>query len=206
MTGDAAERARRAVEAVQDDPARRLGLAAAFYHDRPDRPATRRYRHAELSFMGWQLRRGVLAPTTAPRPGSAWWRAVNARLLRDTVEADRLAAGVPGPPSGPAVTRWTEFLDRPSPRTWYRAHNTSIACAYLEHRGLVQGELPLERFFMDVTLGRVLFVHSMLMSPRLALGRCFWPLGRIVGDPRSRSVDAYLSLRDVLPSEYPLAG
>jgi hypothetical protein len=192
------------VEAVQDDPARRLELAAAFYEDRPHRPSTRRYRHAELSFMDWQLRRGVLEPITGDQPGSPWWRAVNARLLCDTGEAHHLAAGAPGPASRPAVERWQEFLDRPAPRTWYRAHNTSIASAYLEHRDLSTDELPLERFFMDVTLARVLFVHSMIMNPRLALGRYFWPVGRLVGDPGSRTVDAYLSLRNVLPDAYPL--
>jgi len=57
---------------------------------------------------------------------------------------------------------------------------------------------------MDVTLARVLFVHSMLTNPRLALGPFFWPIGRFVGDPRSRSVDTYLSLRNVLPDRYPM--
>jgi len=58
---------------------------------------------------------------------------------------------------------------------------------------------------MDVTLGRVLFVHSILMNPRSTLGPFFWPLGRILADPRSRSVDLYLSLRNILPDTYPIA-
>lgn len=201
MTDGAAALAERTVRAVDDDPARRRALAVAFYESRR---STRRYRRAELSFMDWQLRRGVLAPTSGARPGSAWWRAVNARLLRDACEAHHLSLGVAGEPSRPAVVRWLAFLDRPTPRSWYRAHNTSISSAYLEYRGLAQAELPLERFFMDVTLARVLFVHSMLLRPRLALGRYCWPIGRFAGDPRSRSVDTYLALRNVLPDEYPL--
>ena len=59
---------------------------------------------------------------------------MNARLLSDTWEADRLLAGAPGPASRPAVVRWLEFLGEPTPQAWYRAHNTSIATAYLEHR------------------------------------------------------------------------
>ncbi len=204
MTIGAAEQALRMVEAVADDPGRRFETAAAFYEDRTYRVSIRRYRRPELSFMAWQLRRGALAPTTAVQPGSPWWRAVNARLLSDTWEADRLLAGAPGPASGPAVVRWLEFLGEPTPRAWYRAHNTSIAAAYLEHRGLSTAELPVERFFMDVTLARVLFVHSLLMNPRLGLGPVFWPVGRLVGDPRSRSVDTYLSLRNVLPDRYPM--
>lgn len=202
----AAEQALRMVEDVQDDPARRLELAAAFYDDRPGRVSVRSYRRAELSFMQWQLRRGTLAPTTGPQPGSGWWRAVNARLLCDSWEARHLAAGAPGPASRPAVTRWVEFLDKPTPQTWYRAHNTSIASAYLEYRGLSGTELPVERFFMDVTLGRVLFIHSIVMNPRSALGPFFWPVGRILADPRSRAVDVYLSLRNILPDTYPTAG
>ena len=194
------------VEDVQDDPARRLDLASAFYDDRPGHVSIRGYRHAELSFMHWQVRRGALAPTSGPKPGSRWWRAINARLLADSWEAHHLTAGVPGSTSRPAVTRWVDFLDQPTPKSWYRAHNTSVAAAYIEYRGLSDAELPIERFFMDVTLGRVLFVHSLLLQPRCALGPWFWPLGRILADPRSRSVDLYLSLRNILPDTYPIAG
>lgn len=99
-----------------------------------------------------------------------------------------------------------QFLGEPSPQSWYRAHNTSIASAYLEYRSLSEIELPAERFFMDVTLARVLLMHSVSLHPRSALGPFFWPLGRILGDPRSRTVDAYLSLRNVLPDKYPITG
>ena len=40
-----------------------------------------------MSFMRWQLKRGVLAPPHHDRPGSPWWPAVNERLLRDGCEA-----------------------------------------------------------------------------------------------------------------------
>ena len=165
----------------------------------------RRYRRAELAFMQWQISRGVLNPVTGETPGSPWWRAVNAGLLRDACEADLLLNGSPGTPSRPAVARWRHFLENPSPAAWYRAHNASIVTGYADHRHLVSAEHPLERFFMDVTLSRVLFVHSLLLQPRLALGRWLWPAGRLA-DPRWRGVDVYLSLQNVLPREYPLAG
>jgi hypothetical protein len=206
MTDSAAAQALRMVEAVADDPVRRLDLAAAFYDDRPDRVSIKSYRRAELSFMQWQMRRGALNPTSGPQPGSSWWRAVNARLLCDSWEAHHLAAGVPGTASRPAVTRWVDFLEGPTPQSWYRAHNTSVASGYAEYRALSEAELPVEKFFMDVTLGRVLFVHGILMNPRSSLGPVFWPLGRVLADPRSRSVDIYLSLRNILPDTYPIAG
>jgi len=92
------------VTAVRDDPARRIGLARRFYDDRPGRPSIRSYRRAEMAFMRWQVRRGLLAAPDAARPGSAWWRSVNEGLLSDAWEADRLLTGQPGPASRPSVS------------------------------------------------------------------------------------------------------
>jgi hypothetical protein len=50
----------------------------------------------------------------------------------------------------------------------------------------------------------VLYAHALAAAPRLALGR-FAPLGRVLGDPRLGMAGAFLSLRRVLPSRYPLA-
>lgn len=87
----AAEKARSALKAVRDEPARRLEIAARFYDDRPGRPSIRTYRHAEMAFMQWQARRGVLAPMGLEHPGSAWWRTVNEGLLRDAWEASGMS-------------------------------------------------------------------------------------------------------------------
>jgi hypothetical protein len=121
--------------------------------------------------MRWQIRCGVLSPLDTDQPGSPWWRAVNEGLLRDTVEADLLFNGAPGTPTTAGVGLWLTFLADPTPRTWYRAHNASIVDGYLRHRDLVAEEGPLERFFMDVALLRVLYAQCLLIRPRLALGR-----------------------------------
>ena len=191
------------VAAVRHDPAQRLDLAGGFYDDRPGRPSIRAYRRAELAFMRWQVSRGVLAPRGSARPGSGWWRSVNESLLRDACEADRLAARRPGPASKPAVARWGDFLHAPSARTWYRAHNASIVAAYLEHRHLCESELQVERFFMDVAMARLVYVHALVIRPRLAIGRLA-PAGRLIGDPRWRGADLFLSLHNILPDRYPL--
>ena len=101
--------------------------------------------------------------------------------------------------------RWADFLRTPSARTWYRAHNSSVVAGYLEHRHLTVVELPVERFFMDVALVRLLCVHALVVRPRLALGRLA-PVGRLVGDPRWRGADLFLSLHRILPVQYPLTG
>jgi hypothetical protein len=203
MTPSPQEEAAAAVGAVRDDPGARLELAARFYD--LGTVDIRPYRRAETAFMRWQIRRGVLAPPSADRPGSPWWRAINEDLLRDAWEARLRANGHAGPVRRPSVERWALFLRRPSAVAWYRAHNTSIVAGYLAHRDLAEHELPVERFFMDVALVRVLYADSLLSAPRLALGR-FAPAGRLLGDPRWRSADTFLSLHNILPDWYPLEG
>jgi len=205
VTATAQEQAAVMLAAARDDPARRLELAARFYDRRPGRPSIRAYRRAEMAFMRWQIRRGVLAAPGADRPGSPWWRAVNEGLLRDAWQAELLVSGQPGTASRPSVTCWTEFLARPSARAWYRAHNASIVAGYLAHRDLALQEHPVERFFMDVALLRVFYAHSLLTAPRMALGRLA-PAGRMLADPRWRGADVFLSLHNILPNRYPLDG
>jgi hypothetical protein len=203
MPSTAEDEADRMVAAVRDDPAARLELAAHFYDRRSGRPNIRAYRRAEVAFMHWQISRGALAAPTADPPGSPWWRAVNEDLVRDAWQARLLVDGHPGSMGRPSVARWMQFLRRPSPAEWYRAHNASIIAGYLSHRDLAQLERPLERFFMDVALLRVLYADSLLSAPRLALGR-FGSIGWLLGDPRWRGANLFLSLHNILPHSYPL--
>src|SRR5687768_16072301 len=137
------------------------------------------FRRAASAFMGWQLRRGLLNPESGASPGSRWWRAVNESLLTDTSEARELAFGRPGDPRTPGVSATLDFIREPTARTWYRAHNTSIASAYLAHEDLARGEVRVERFFINLVLMRVLYAHALVAAPQLALG---WltPLGRLI--------------------------
>ena len=200
----ALDRAEAQVAAVRDDPEARLALMARVFRG-PTGQAPRHlpFRRAALSFMRWQERRGVLDPLDASPPGSAWWRAVNERLLRDGCETVALLGGLPGEPSSQAVRLWLDFGARPTGRNWYRAHNASIVGAYLEHQALAEAESAPERFFMNVALLRVLYAYALVGTPRLALGRLA-PLGRLLGDPRLGMAGVFLSLRRVLPGRYPL--
>jgi hypothetical protein len=193
------------VAAVRDDPAARLALMAGLFHGPTGRaPRHVPFRLAALSFMRWQAQRGVLNPVEAPSPGSAWWRAMNERLLRDGCESVGLLGGLAGEPSSHAVRLWLEFGASPTGRNWYRAHNASIVSGYLEHRDLAEAESAAERFFMNVALLRVLYAHVLLGAPDLALGRLAL-VGRVLGDPRFGMAGAFLSLRRVVPNRYPLA-
>src|SRR5215813_6476143 len=205
QAGAALASAEAQVAAARDDPVARLDLLVRTYHGPTGRaPQHLPFRRAALSFMRWQAHRGVLDPLDATPPGSVWWRAVNERLLRDGCESVALVGDAPGEPSSQAVRLWLEFVDKPTGRNWYRAHNASIVGAYLEHRDLAESESKAERFFMNVALVRVLYAHALVGAPQLALGRLA-PLGRLLGDPRLGMAGLFLSLRRVLPNRYPLA-
>ncbi|HET7689976.1 MAG TPA: hypothetical protein VFK41_06345 [Nocardioidaceae bacterium] len=202
----AGEYADKRVAKVRDDPEARLRLLQRLYLvptevDRGYLP----YRRAASAFMGWQLRRGLLNPETDDAPGSPWWRLVNEALLRDTCEASALAFGVPGEPRTAGAAAALEFIREPSARSWYRAHNLTVATAYLENEELAGQEGQIERFFINLVLVRVLFAHAMVANPRLALGR-FAPVSRPLGDPRLGMTATFLSLSRVLPDWYPLTG
>ncbi len=130
---------------------------------------------------------------------------MNERLLRDTCEARLRVLGRPGPPSSPSVEASVRFARRPSPRTWYLAHNVTIASAYLDHRDLAEREDRIERFFINLALIRVLYAHALVSAPRLALA---WlsPIASWLGDPRLDVTGRFLSVSRVLPLRYPLHG
>jgi hypothetical protein len=202
---DATAAARAQVAAVRNDPSGRLALIERTYHGPTGRAPTHLpFRRAALSFMRWQAHRGVLNPLDGSPPGSPWWRAINERLLLDGCESVELVGGANGSPSSSTVRLWLAFIEEPTARNWYRAHNASIVRAYLENRSIAETESKPERFFMNVALGRVLYAHALVAAPRLALGR-FAPLGRVLGDPRLGMAGAFLSLGRVLPDRYPLA-
>jgi hypothetical protein len=200
----AAEFASAQVDAVRDDPQARLALLRRLYAG-PGGEGTIQlpYRRAASAFMRWQLRRGLLEPPDAVRPGSPWWRAVNERLLHDGWTALGVAAGMDAEAAAPSVAATLGFMREPTARSWYRAHNASIVAAYLEHRDLADQESRTERFFINLVLLRVLYAHALVSAPRLALG---WlsPLAPLLGDPRLGMTGIFLSISRILPQTYPL--
>jgi hypothetical protein len=206
LTVDAAAYAAAQVAAVRDDPAGRLALARSMYEE-PDGESAPRlpFQRAALAFMRWMAERGVLNPLEGERAGSRWWRAMNERLLRDSCEAVSRAGGRGGSPSSASVEHWSAFVERPTARNWYCAHNSSVVGAYLDHRELTEAENRTERFFLNVVLARVLYAHALVAAPRLALGRLS-RLGPLLGDPRRPTVGLFLAMGRVLPDAYPAAG
>lgn len=163
----------------------------------------RSYRRGALAFMGWQVGRGLLNSTSDQVPGSSWWRAVNERLLSDAAESRAHVLGHGGLLSSSSVAASVEFIRRPSGRAWYRAHNSSIVAAYLDHRDLAVVECRAERFFINLVLVRVLYAHALLEAPHLALS---WlaPVAPLLADPRLGMTGLFMSLSQALPNQYPL--
>jgi hypothetical protein len=85
------------VTAVRDDPWARVALVDRTYHGPSGRaPRHLPFRRAALSFMRWQLRRGVLASARSKRPAEeptaqAWYRAHNGSVVAAYLEHRHLA-------------------------------------------------------------------------------------------------------------------
>lgn len=203
MSGDAARWAHERVADVRDDPHARLSLMSSLYEgDGGQKGPLLPYRRAAVAFMRWQISRGLLLPEPA---GSPWWRAVNERLLLDAAEARASLMGYGGEPSSASAELSVRFAQRPSARTWYRAHNASVVAAYLDHEDRAAAENSVERFFINLVLVRVLYAHALVAAPRLALGWCA-PVAPALGDPRVGMTGIFMSLSRVLPDTYPLHG
>src|SRR5688572_29562160 len=105
--GSAVARAKAQVAAVRDDPSGRLALITRTYHGPTGHaPQHLPFRRAALSFMRWQVQRGVLNPLDGSPPGSPWWHKINERLLMDGCESVALTGGLSGRPSSPSVRLW----------------------------------------------------------------------------------------------------
>jgi hypothetical protein len=114
----AADWALRQVEAVRDEPAKRLELLERTYHGPfGHAPHHLPFRRAAVAFIRWTLERGVLAPLDSTPAGSPWWRAANERLLQDGCEAVARSAGLGGPPSSPTISLWMSFITDPRRQT-----------------------------------------------------------------------------------------
>ena len=201
----AAARALDQVEAVRDAPEARLELLARSYHGPAgDAPQHLPFRRAALSFMRWQVNRGVLAP-----PGADASRQPVVASRQRAAASRRLRGRRPQRRTGAERRRHRpsscgcRSSSNPTARTWYRAHNASIVGGLPRASRPGRRREPAERFFLNVVLLRVLYAHALVAAPRLALGRLA-VLGPVLGDPRLSMTGIFLSLSRVLPARYPL--
>jgi hypothetical protein len=197
--------ARSIVDGVADSPEGRLDLRESFYlrygcADRLKMDDKYGYGRSELDFMGWEIRRGVLDPVKpVGRGGSPWWRGVNGDFLYYG-ELGRLAheAGFPVTSLPLPAARWADFIDQPSPKSWYRAHNTSIVHGYANRIAEAEAERRAEQIFLNEVLYRLLYAQGLVEG--VEMGK----LGEILAHPGLPSVDVLVHLPDFYPDDYPL--
>ncbi len=194
------------VAAVANDPRARYALRVSFYEKFgfgvPGTCFAAGYGDSELAFLQWEIRRGVLNPITdGPGSGSPWWRAVNGAFLY-YAQLARLVweAQIPNPQVSNEVQYWLDYIARPSPESWYCAHNASIIAGYLDPptRDLARAEIPGEQLFMNEVLYRLLYAES------LAIGWAMGEIGQIAADPRLFAVWLITQMTAVYPCNYPL--
>jgi hypothetical protein len=188
------------VTAVLNDPWGRYALRERFYekygYGVDGGPG---YGNSELAFLRWEIERGVLAPLDAPKPGSRWWRDVNASLIFDAELAALIYESGEAIAPPPGARRWLDYIREPGERSWYLAHNGSIVTGYLKEVAAARAELDGEQRFMNIVLYRVLFAEAMCAGATF-LGR----LGELLAHPILPAVNIIVDVRDFYPRDYPL--
>ena len=107
-------------------------------------------------------------------------------------------AGLVDPPVSLAVQLWLEYIENPTARAWYRAHNKSIVDGYLGNVTKALEERPHEQVFMNEVLYRLLYAEA------LAEGKEFGKLGAFLANPKLPAVDIMVHLPEFYPDNYPL--
>ncbi len=195
---DYAREARAIVDGVAGDPQGRLRLRETFYAKYGFGEGAG-YGTSELAFLRWEIRRGVLDEVG----GSPWWRAVNLDFLYEAQLAELLfEAGVAEDAAAeyPVAAAWLAYLRKPSPQSWYRAHNTSIVRGYLTHTAEALEEGEPEQVFVCEVLWRLLYAQAMVEDDTL-----FGWIGAIFANPQGDSVNELVRLPDFYPDHYPLS-
>ena len=207
-----------ATASVPDDPQERLRFTQRFYenygyaidHQFPPNPYG--YGKSHIDFVQWEFDRGVLNSLNDPEnPGSPWWRAINAQLTRDMVEASLLFEKGLTEGSNPAVSAWINYMTDPSPQSWYAAHDSSIALGYIENEDLALHENFSERVLMVGVMTRLMLAEAMANSssegnlPRIGVSPFPSSLEELAV-PEGGAVDFIVGIPHFYPGDYPLRG
>jgi hypothetical protein len=195
--------AARRVDLVKDYPEGRYMLREEFYqtfgHGRFSRFG---FGNSELAFIKWETR-GVLHPPDADPPGSPWWSEVNLEFIYWAELAALIHIADLQPDSSelsPQVLHWLRFINEPTSKHWYQAHNSSIISAYHKFSHLAEAEIHAEQIFINMVLYRLLYAQAMVEAEHFAFGR----LGQFLANPRGFAVDFIVHDPFFYPATYPL--
>jgi len=150
------------------------------------------YFRFEAAFLRWENRRGVFSEES----GSLWWKKVNERLIYSGERA--LAIWQKDPPPvfhTKSVVCWLAFIENPSPKHWYRAHNASILEGYEYAKPFLKEETKDEQTFILTVKYRLLFAQKLIEEKKIFL--------RQLADPRSSTLEFLMPLSFLYPPHYP---
>lgn len=184
-------------DAIRNDPCKRRRVRESFYERFGDTDSDGlSYGDSELAFLDWEIRAGVLEPET----GSPWWRNVNLNFIYLSELAGCLAQhDIPGD-QAPFPTRcWLDFIAKPTPSHWYRAHNSSILDGFHRYEDDARLENEVGQEFLNITLYRLMFAQALVEDATI-----FGEIGAWLADPRGFSVTLLVHLADFYPPHYPL--
>ena len=126
----------------------------------------RSYGRSEIAFYDYEEQRGVMNPIDDAEPGSHWWRNVNLQFIYFSELAGAMfAEGIVEASAPNPVKKWLDYLNNPTPTSWYRAHNSSIFTAAEQYRDDATLENNIERFFLNPVLYRLMFAQALLENP-----------------------------------------
>ncbi|SHI43151.1 hypothetical protein [Aquimarina spongiae] len=188
---------------VENCPEGRLSLRKAFYEKYGfSKLAKYGYGQSEINFIEWEIKRGVLNTIDdANRQGSIWWRNMNMQLIYDSEFARVLTESKAyRSPCCNSVKKWLNYIQHPSPQTWYQAHNGSVIAACIKFSKEVAIESVYEKKFIKDVLIRVLFAQAMVEGKEFAFGK----MGKLLANPIFPAVKIITGRPKLYPKNYPL--
>ncbi|TDO95346.1 hypothetical protein [Marinomonas balearica] len=189
-------------DSIANDPEGRLKIRTAFYdkygYVEQDGHS---YGRSELAFLKWEIKRGTLNPIdNTKHSGSVWWRNTNLNFIFLSELAGMMKENnVVNPDAPMPVQNWLNFINDPTPKNWYIAHNSTILDGYKRYEGCVALENDVEKEFLNITLYRLMFAQAMVEEVTI-----FPELAEYIADPRGIGVTLLTKLPDFYPPNYPL--
>lgn len=192
------------IEMVKDKPHERYQIRELFYDNFGHGHFSRfGFGNSELAFLQWE-ERGVLHPPDGDPAGSPWWSEVNLQFIywSELAALIHLAGWEEQHLSDiePQVLHWLDFIEEPSSKHWYKAHNSSIISGYHKYAELAHEEIHPEQVFINMVLYRLLYAQAMVEAEHFAFGR----LGQFLANPRGFAVNFIVNDHFFYPSSYPL--
>lgn len=160
------------------------------------------YGQSEIDFIEWEIGRGVLNNTSSYcNKGSKWWRKINMQIIYDSELAAKIYSQKLSLLNvSSSVKNWVNYLNNPSSKSWYKAHNSSVIEASLQFSLDIEREPADEKEFIKNVLIRVLFAQALVEGQTFIFG----VFGKILANPIFPVVKLLVKREKLYPKTYPV--